>query len=133
MTRREIRECVFCILFRNEFHEKDEMPKQCRLYINEIENENITKEELSYITEKVLSIVNNIDTIDEAINQVSIGWKTSRMAKSDLTVLRLAYYEIKNETEIPDKVAINEAVNLAKKFGTESSQSFVNGILAKII
>ena len=66
------------------------------------------------------------------INAVTKGWKTGRMGKVDLTLLRLAVYEIKFEEEIPTGVAINEAVELAKKYGTDGSFSFINGILAKI-
>ena len=131
MTRSKIRECIFCILFRSDFHKKEEMAEQCRLYLNDIEN--VSEEDYNYISNKVNNIVNSIDKIDDVLNQVSVGWKTTRMAKSDLTVLRLAYYEMKNETDIPDKVAVNEAVNLAKKYGTDNSQAFVNGILAKLI
>ena len=66
------------------------------------------------------------------INEAATGWKTSRMGKVDLTLLRLAVYEIKFEEDIPTKVAINEAVELAKRYGTDSSPAFVNGVLAKI-
>ena len=60
------------------------------------------------------------------------GWKTSRMGKVDLTIIRLAVYELKYEEDIPTGVAINEAVELAKKYGTDTSSSFVNGVLAKL-
>ena len=67
----------------------------------------------------------------QSINEVSKGWKTIRMGKVDLTLIRLAVYEIRFEEEIPVKVSINEAVELAKKYGTDDSPAFVNGILAK--
>ncbi len=73
-----------------------------------------------------------IEEIDQAINEVSEGWKTGRMSKVDLTIMRLAYYEMKIDDDIPVSVAINEAVELAKKFGGDDSPSFVNGILAKL-
>ena len=65
-------------------------------------------------------------------NAVAKGWKTSRMGKVDLTIIRLAVYELKYEEDIPTGVAINEAVELAKKYGTDTSSSFVNGVLAKL-
>lgn len=65
------------------------------------------------------------------INEAAHGWKTSRMGKVDLTLIRLAVYEIKYEDDIPVGVSINEAVELAKKYGTDDSFAFVNGILAK--
>ena len=69
--------------------------------------------------------------LDEMINKTAKGWETSRMGKVDLTLIRLAVYEIKYDDEIPTGVAINEAVELAKKFGQDNSPSFINGILAK--
>ena len=70
--------------------------------------------------------------IDELLNENAKGWKTARMNKVDLTILRLAVYEMKWDEDVPDGVAINEAVELAKRFGGESSSSFVNGILGKL-
>jgi len=69
--------------------------------------------------------------VDEAIERVSTHWRLDRMAKVDRNVLRLAVYELL-ETEVPPKVAINEAIELGKKFGSESSGAFVNGVLDKI-
>ena len=82
--------------------------------------------------QQVHNIVEKIDEIDAAINEVSEGWKTRRMGKVDLTLIRLAVYEMKYEDDIPVKVAINEAVELAKQYGTDESPSFVNGVLAKL-
>lgn len=65
------------------------------------------------------------------INEIAEGWKTERMGKVDLTILRLAVYEIRFDEDVPTSVAINEAVELAKKYGQDGSPSFVNGILAK--
>ena len=70
---------------------------------------------------------------DTQINEKSTGWKTTRMGKVDLTIIRLAVYEILFEDDIPNKVAINEAVELAKAYGRDDSSSFVNGILAKFV
>ena len=67
------------------------------------------------------------------INAIARGWKTTRMGKVDLTLIRLGVYEMKFDDEIPTGVAINEAVELAKKYGTDGSSSFVNGILAKLV
>ena len=72
-----------------------------------------------------------IPELDEEINKVAEGWKTTRMGKVDLTLIRLAVYEIRFEEDIPFKVSVNEAVLLAKKYGGDGSSVFVNGILAK--
>ena len=74
-----------------------------------------------------------IEEIDAKINEVTEGWKTGRMGKVDLTLIRLAVYEMLYEEDVPAKVAINEAVELAKQYGTDNSPSFVNGVLAKLV
>ena len=129
MTRREIRENVFKMLFRAEFHEAVEMTEQVSLFEEELSE--AKEDELAYMTSKSYEILAKIPEIDKAVYEDSEGWKTTRMGKVDLSIIRLAVYEIKYEEEIPTKVAINEAVELAKKYGTDSSSSFVNGILAK--
>ena len=130
MGRRELREQLFKLLFRIEFNEKDEMPEQEELFFQEEENAASEKDE-QYILKKYQDIVSKVDVIDEMINETAKGWETSRMGKVDLTLIRLAVYEIKYDDEIPTGVAINEAVELAKKFGQDNSPSFINGILAK--
>ena len=85
-----------------------------------------------YIEGKYQMILEKETEIDASIDQIAEGWKTTRMGKVDLTILRLAVYEMKFDEEIPVGVAINEAVELAKKFGGDDSPAFVNGILAKL-
>ena len=129
MKRRELRENMFKMLFRVEFHNEDEMPEQFGLFEEELEN--IKAEDRDYLNSKTEGILAHLGEIDSAINDKSVGWKTSRMGKVDLAILRLAVYEIFYEEEIPVKVSINEAVELAKKYGSEDSSSFINGVLAK--
>ncbi len=129
MTRRQLRENVFKMLFRVEFHDEKEMPEQLILFEDEVEP--ISEDEKIYMTNKYKDIYAHIEELDAAINEVSKGWKTTRMGKVDLTLIRLAVYEIRFEEEIPVKVSINEAIELAKKYGTDDSPAFVNGILAK--
>ena len=131
MSRREIREHIFKLLFLAEFHEREELEEQVRLYL--AQHEEIKDEDLNYITTKYHKILNLLQEIDAKIDQVSRGWKIDRMGKTDLTVLRLAYYEMQYDDEIPTGVAINEGVELAKLFGREESPAFVNGILAKLV
>ena len=82
---------------------------------------------------RVEAIMKKIPELDEKINGVAEGWKTRRMGRVELTILRLALFEMKEDQEIPEKVAINEAVELAKKFGGDGAPAFVNGILAKLV
>lgn len=130
MGRRELREQIFKLLFRIEFNKMEDMPEQEKLFFEEEENTASEKEE-QYILKKYEEIVSRLEIIDEMINKEAKGWDTSRMGKVDLTLIRLAVYEIKYDDEIPTGVAINEAVELAKKFGQENSSGFVNGVLAK--
>ena len=130
MGRRELREQIFKLLFRIEFNEKEDMPEQEELFFQEEENA-VDEKDGQYILKKYQDIVSKVDAIDDMINQTAKGWETSRMGKVDLTLIRLAVYEIKYDDEIPTGVAINEAVELAKKFGQDNSPSFINGILAK--
>ncbi len=131
MTRRELRENVFKMLFRVEFHEEGEMPEQLNLVDDEFEN--VKEADAIYMNQKCSDIIAKLPEIDEAINASTTGWKTSRMGKVDLSIIRLAVYEIKYEEDVPAKVAINEAVELAKMYGTDNSASFVNGVLAKFV
>lgn len=130
MSRREIREQIFKMLFRVEFHEEEEYKQQLGMFLEETAP--VREENLQYIEEKFQNIVSRLAEIDDLINANATGWKTSRMGKVDLTLIRLAVYEIRYEDAIPTGVAINEAVELAKKYGTDDSASFVNGVLAKI-
>ena len=135
MTRRELRDNVFKMLFRIEFHEAEEMPEQLALFEDELDtlfDGKQGQENRDYLTNKCNDIFSHITELDEAINEVSSGWKTSRMSKVDLTIIRLAVHEMRYEEAIPVAVSINEAVELAKKYGTDDSASFVNGILAKL-
>lgn len=131
MTRREQREQIFKMLFRVEFHAPAELPEQLKLF-EEMDKPACSEKETAYIGGKYRSIVDHLADIDASINEVAEGWKTARMGKVDLTLLRLAVYEMRYEEDVPVKVAINEAVELAKKYGTDDSPSFVNGVLAKL-
>ena len=133
MKRRELREHVFQLLFRVEFNSSEEMDEQVSMYFDGVwEEETLADMDESYITEKYMKIVEKIPEIDEMLNASAKGWKTSRMGRVDLTILRLAVYEMKFDEDIPEKVAINEAVELSKKFGGDESPAFINGVLAKI-
>ena len=130
MTRREIRELIFKMVFRVEFHNEDEIPEQLRLFMDTLDS--ASDKDRDYIERKVQDILTHIEEIDAIIDSSAQNWKTSRMAKVELTLIRLAVYEIRFEEDIPTGVAINEAVELAKAYGEENSASFVNGVLARI-
>ncbi|MBQ6587063.1 MAG: transcription antitermination factor NusB [Butyrivibrio sp.] len=130
MNRTELREQIFQLLFRVEFNTKEEMMEQEELFTTEGDLD-FSKSDADYIRDKYEKIADKLEEIDKAINEKAVGWETSRMAKVDLTIIRLAVYEIKFDESVPTGVAINEAVELAKKFGQDGSPAFVNGVLAK--
>lgn len=130
MGRRELRESIFQLLFMTEFNDNQEMTEQKQLYLEGIEG--IQEKDQTYIQEKYEKIRENLPQIDETLNEASKGWKTSRMGKVELSILRLAVYEMRYDEDVPEKVAINEAVELAKKFGGNDAPSFVNGVLGKL-
>lgn len=129
MSRRELREQVFKLLFRVEFNSLEDMPEQEELFF---EQEDAARgKDADYISDKYNKICEKLSEIDGMLDEKAEGWSTGRMSKVDLTILRLAVYEIEYDDSVPTGVAINEAVELAKKFGQDASSSFVNGILAK--
>ena len=132
MGRHEQREQVFMLLFQVEFHEPEDMPRQMRLFLED--NESIASQKDSdYIENRCMAICEKLSEIDKLINDNTEGWDTGRMGKVELTVLRLAVNEMRFDYDIPPRVAIDEAVALAKKYGQENSGGFVNAILAKIM
>ena len=130
MKRSDLREQVFKLLFRVEFNSMEEMSEQEDLFI-ENDDKEMTEADANYIKGKYEKIAEKLPEIDELINKETTGWDTTRIAKVDLAIIRLAIYEIKYDETVPTGVAINEAVELAKKFGQDQSQAFVNGVLAK--
>lgn len=130
MKRRELREHIFELLFRIEFNSPEEMPEQIRLFFADMEE--LGGEDQAYIEKKYLRIVEKLPRLDKRIEETAKGWKISRMGKVDLTILRLAVYEVEFDKDVPVGVAINEAVELAKKFGGDDSPAFINGILGNI-
>ena len=120
MNRSEIREEAFKLIYSLEIQKKEPIEEQIELYIesNGIDN----KKAIEYIEDAVNGIEKNLKQY----------WKIDRISKVDLAILKLAIYEIKYK-DIPFKVVINEAVELAKKYGEDNSKNFVNGILASIV
>lgn len=133
MSRRELREQIFKFIFRAEFHDGEEMQEQEQLFFESfaMEEQKIQDKDARYISDKSNNVIKALGEIDGMLNKRATGWTTQRMGKVDLAILRLAVYEIVFDEDVPTGVAINEAVELAKKFGQEESSGFVNGVLAK--
>ncbi len=162
MTRRESREHIFRILFRRDFYPSEEWKEQAERCLDtydelgyaddDLEDDDdtggkradgsqthlqekrvMTEDERSALMERALAVCFRTAELDEKINEAAEGWTTARMSKVDLTIIRLALYEIDYDDDIPTKVAINEAVELARKFGGDESPAFVNGVLARLV
>ncbi|MCR5451730.1 MAG: transcription antitermination factor NusB [Lachnospiraceae bacterium] len=145
MNRTQIRDQVFKLVFSEQFHEEEEISEQMKLLLEEgitipdkdddedaDDKLHMSGKDSKLISAKAEEIIRRLPEIDEGLSRISSGWKVSRMNKVDLAILRLAFYEIKYE-ELEPKIAINEAVELAKRYGTDQSGSFVNGVLAKLV
>ncbi len=135
------RECVFQQLFLGEFYAQEDRSAHLSLFLedtdllNELELgriEEMSAEDRAQLKERCEAVLSLLPELDARIGEVAEGWKTSRMSRVDLSILRLALYEMAYDEEIPLKVAINEAVELAKKYGGDDSPAFVNAILGKL-
>ena len=116
-------------LFQIEF-QKENIKEQVEDFLESVNEENFDK---NYFFEIINGVLNCQTEIDETISKnAKDDWSLDRIAKTDLAVLRVAIYEIKHREDIPVGVSINEAVELGKKFGTDKSGAFVNGLLAKV-
>lgn len=131
MNRSAAREEAFKLVYSLEVQKEEQVEEQVDLYL---ENETInSKGIIEYVKSIVMGIETNIDTIKEKISKnLKAGWTIERISKIDLALLKIAIYEILF-TETPYKVAINEAIELSKKYGEDNSSNFINGILASIV
>lgn len=147
MTRSQLREHCFKMLFCADFYPAEEKEEQLERYFEEpiedvltpegveeiVHNVSMSEKHEAFLKSKTEAIMLKVPELDAKINEVAQGWKTKRMGKVDLTILRLALFEMLYDDEVPEKVAINEAVELAKKFGGNDSPAFINGVLAKLV
>lgn len=146
MTRRALREHCFKMLFCTDFYPVNEADEQIKLYFDSVPEDDTDEEGNSEVIHEVKvaekdqeelqnrvdNIISKIPEIDEKISAATEGWTIKRIGRVELTILRLALYEMKYDENIPEKVAINEAVEVAKKFGGDESPAFINGVLAKL-
>lgn len=128
MTRREAREQALCLVFEGLFKEEN---------VSEILDLAVqTREEFlpnAFAEELATGVDTHKEEIDRKIEQYTIGWKKSRLSRVVLTVLRIAFFELLYVDDTPDSIAINEAVELAKKYGGDGDSAFVNGVLGTYV
>lgn len=130
MLRSQIREEVFKIMFRLPFVQEGEMEEQVSFSLEELEGK--SEDNITYIKNKVKSILDHIEVIDAKIEECCEGWNLGRIGKAEISIMRIAVYEIMLEEDIPNSVAINEAVELSKLYCDEEAKGFVNAVLGKV-
>ena len=131
MNRKSLREQIFKLLFRMEFNDPAEMEEQAQFFFDSGDM-TVTEKDKEYIVGKCRSILDKVEEIDRLLDEKLEGWTVSRLPKVGLAILRLGTYEILYDDTVPTGVAINEAVELGKKFGEDGSGAFINGVLAGI-
>ncbi len=133
MTKKRTRENLYLMLFQTEFYQEQDLMEQADLFLESLEGKDATEKAKEALRERYQSVLSHLSDIDEKIGQKAEGWSFSRLPKADLSVMRLAVYEILYDEDVPDGVAINEAVELAKRYGGDKSFRFVNGVLASVV
>ncbi|MEG0115368.1 MAG: transcription antitermination factor NusB [Hydrogenoanaerobacterium sp.] len=128
LSRRDAREQAFVLLFEKTFNKDDSLET---IIANAEEGRDIQVD--SFALKLAAGFCDNSQAIDEQIEKNSTKWKMTRISRVALSILRLSVYELFFAEDIPDKVSINEAVELAKKFGTDDDSSFVNGVLGAVL
>ena len=128
LSRKKIRQHVCCLLYSLSFYEEEAFDDCIGRYLEE---EEIGAEDAAYIRERTLAVMERRTEYDAMIDEKSAHWKANRMARVDLAIIRLALYEMLEDDQIPVSVAINEAVQLAKRYSSDASPAFVNGVLAQ--
>ena len=126
MSRIETREAVVFFIYQYEFRSEN-IEDQIKIYVD---NNQDLEEDIEYFRSTVTGIIDNREALDESITKYLKNWTLDRIPKLDKAILETAIYEISYNDDIPTGVAINEAVKLAKKYGTDDSYSYINGVLS---
>ena len=126
MSRIDAREAVVFFIYQFDFR-LETIDEQIDLYIKDKPE---LEEDLEYFKSTVIGVISNRDSLDEKITKFLKNWSLDRIPKLDKAILETAVYEISSNDDIPTSVAINEAVRLAKKYGTDDSYSYINGVLS---
>jgi len=147
MSRRKAREIVLCLVFEKDYHRDvgcetlyDELFENygiSELYNSFGENsgnapESLKKADEDYIKNTFFGVFENIGQIDEIVSGAAVGWRYDRISKISMALLRTAAYEILHAGDVPVKVAINEAVELSKKYDDPDAYQFINGVLGAV-
>ena len=131
LSRRQLRQHVFSLVYSLEFYDDADFAVMAERYLDD--NGIQDQQDREFISQEAVSVMAMRGQIDRMIDQKSAHWKSKRIARVDLAIIRLAVYEMLEDEEVPVSVAINEAVRLAKKYSSETAPSFVNGVLAALV
>ena len=119
ISRNRLRELTFQLVYQYDFYPEEERTVQIRIFTEE--QENLAEDDRAILMERAAKVYALMPELDREIAANTSGWKLNRMSRVDLSVIRLAFFEMRYDDEVPVKVAINEAVELAKLYGGESS------------
>lgn len=133
MTKHEMREEVFKIIFGLDFHQDEDIRTTVEKYMEKSCDLPLSYREQERIIERAIAIGSMESELDAEINAVAKGWTTAYMGKAELNLLRIAVYEINHDVTVPDKVAVNEAMELAKLYCNDDAPRFINGLLAHFV
>ena len=129
ISRAKLRDLSMQCLYQFGFYASETLDEQTKLFLEQ--QETLSDEDRGAILARMRDIYAKVADIDRQISEKADHWKPERMSRVDLTILRLAVYEIENDDEVPTPVAINEAVELSKTYGGEDSPKFINGVLSR--
>lgn len=130
-SRRRARECALQLMYMWEYHRTLDHPG-VRAFWEALEREPEGREAREFAMRLVEGVIRRLADVDDLIRQASLNWRIDRMAMVDRNILRLATFELMEVLDTPLKVVLNEAIELSKRFGTEDSGAFVNGVLDKV-
>lgn len=140
MSRRLARESAIQFLYSTDFNKNENLEEMLKEFFEAEEEstddklqDTLNSNDKRFAEELIRGTIEKLQHIDQLIQSNTTGWTKERIAKVDLAILRLALYEILYREDIPSSVAINEAIELAKRYSTDESGGFVNGVLGKII
>lgn len=128
MGRKLARESAMKLLFQMGIND-DFTSESIDIFLS---NNEFSNDEREYIVDTINKVVENLVTIDSKIEKYALGWKINRIPKVDLSILRIAIYEILFRSDIPVEVSINEAIDISKKYSTNESSKFINGLLGSV-
>ena len=128
ITRHQSRQLALQLLYQQDYN-----PKTMKALLNQLQERHPSLDASSFVWQLITGVLAESTSLDEMISMRAENWKLNRISAVDRNILRLALYELTMMEEIPDKVAINEAVELAKEFSGERAASFINGILGAVL